>query len=107
MTLLSNSLLLGQFTQEPQNAALANRYSGQRAIAISYLDRQTLPWRSKPSADIPFSNQQFSNLDSAFLLTYGLMYVGGGKLLDASARGADSRDHDFLVAGLRQPRSRR
>ena len=53
------------------------------AIAISYLDRQTLPWAIKAiQADIPFSNQLKAGLDSAFLVTYGLMYVGGGMLLD-------------------------
>jgi ACS family hexuronate transporter-like MFS transporter len=53
------------------------------AIAISYLDRQTLPWAIKAiQADIPFNNQTKAALDSAFLLTYGLMYLGGGLLLD-------------------------
>ena len=53
------------------------------AIAISYLDRQTLPWAIKAiQADIPFSNQIKAGLDSAFLITYGLMYLGGGVLLD-------------------------
>lgn len=53
------------------------------AIAISYLDRQTLPWAIKAiQADIPFSNQMKARLDSAFLVTYGLMYLGGGVLLD-------------------------
>jgi ACS family hexuronate transporter-like MFS transporter len=53
------------------------------AIAISYLDRQTLPWAIKSiQADIPFSNQIKAALDSAFLVTYGLMYLGGGWLLD-------------------------
>ena len=53
------------------------------AIAISYLDRQTLPWAIKAiHADIPFSNEVKAGLDSAFLITYGLMYVGGGMLLD-------------------------
>ncbi|MDO6412823.1 MFS transporter [Sphingomonas sp. BIUV-7] len=53
------------------------------AIAISYLDRQTLPWAIKNiQADIPISNQVKAALDSAFLLTYGLMYLGGGWLLD-------------------------
>jgi ACS family hexuronate transporter-like MFS transporter len=33
-------------------------------------------------ADIPFSNQIKAALDSAFLVTYGLMYLGGGLLLD-------------------------
>ncbi len=54
------------------------------AIAISYLDRQTLPVAVKAiSQQIPLSNEQFSTLQSAFLLAYALMYVGGGKLVDA------------------------
>jgi len=53
------------------------------AIAISYLDRQTLPWAIQAiQADIPFRNQIKAGLDSAFLATYGLMYLGGGLLLD-------------------------
>lgn len=53
------------------------------AIAISYLDRQTLPWAIKSiEADIPIGNQVKAALDSAFLITYGLMYLGGGALLD-------------------------
>ncbi len=53
------------------------------AIAISYLDRQTLPWAIKAiQTDIPFSNQAKAFLDSMFLVTYGLMYIGGGWLLD-------------------------
>jgi ACS family hexuronate transporter-like MFS transporter len=53
------------------------------AIAISYLDRQTLPWAIKAvQADIPISNQMKAALDSAFLLAYGGMYLGGGWLLD-------------------------
>jgi ACS family hexuronate transporter-like MFS transporter len=54
------------------------------AIAISYLDRQTLPVAVTAIAkDIPLSNQRFSALQSAFLLSYALLYVGGGKLVDA------------------------
>jgi ACS family hexuronate transporter-like MFS transporter len=53
------------------------------AIAISYLDRQTLPWAIKAiQVDIPFDNQTKAGLDSAFLVTYGLMYLGGGLILD-------------------------
>src|SRR3954471_16954048 len=53
------------------------------AIAISYLDRQTLPWAIKNiQTDIPIGNQAKAFLDSAFLATYGLMYLGGGWLLD-------------------------
>src|SRR5580765_4410041 len=53
------------------------------AIAISYLDRQTLPVAiGEIRKDFPISNQVKALLDSAFLLTYGLMYVGGGRLMD-------------------------
>jgi ACS family hexuronate transporter-like MFS transporter len=53
------------------------------AIAISYLDRQTLPVAVKAiSGDIPLSNEQFSSLQSAFLFAYALMYAGGGKVVD-------------------------
>jgi MFS transporter, ACS family, hexuronate transporter len=54
------------------------------AIAIGYLDRQTLPVAVKAiSQSIPLTNEQFSELQSAFLLAYALMYAGGGKLADA------------------------
>ena len=54
------------------------------AIAISYLDRQTLPVAVTAIArDIPLSNQRFSALQSAFLLSYAFMYLGGGRLVDA------------------------
>ena len=53
------------------------------AIAISYLDRQTLPVAVHAIGnDIPLSNEQFSTLQSAFLFSYALMYAGGGKLTD-------------------------
>ena len=52
------------------------------AIAISYLDRQTLPIAIGAIEDIPISNSVKAFLDSAFLITYGLMYVGGGRLID-------------------------
>jgi len=53
------------------------------AIAISYLDRQTLPVAIKAiGRDIPLSNEQFSYLQSAFLLAYAFMYAGGGRLAD-------------------------
>ena len=54
------------------------------AIAISYLDRQTLPVAVKAiGKEIALSNQQFSTLQSAFLFAYAFMYAGGGKLTDA------------------------
>jgi MFS transporter, ACS family, hexuronate transporter len=53
------------------------------AIAISYLDRQTLPVAIRAiSKDIPLTNEQFSTLQSAFLFAYAMMYAGGGKLVD-------------------------
>jgi ACS family hexuronate transporter-like MFS transporter len=53
------------------------------AIAISYLDRQSLPVAVKAiQQEIPLSNTQFGDLTSLFLLAYALMYAGGGVLLD-------------------------
>ncbi|MGB6728145.1 MAG: MFS transporter, partial [Terracidiphilus sp.] len=54
------------------------------AIAISYFDRQTLPVAiSSIERTIPLSDQQFSWLQFAFLIPYAVMYVAGGRLLDA------------------------
>jgi ACS family hexuronate transporter-like MFS transporter len=53
------------------------------AIAISYFDRQTLPVAiSAIERSIPISNQQFSYLQTAFLLAYAALYAIGGRLLD-------------------------
>src|SRR6185437_7901910 len=53
------------------------------AIAISYFDRQTLPVAvSAIQRNIPLDDQQFSWLQSAFLISYAALYVGGGRLLD-------------------------
>ena len=53
------------------------------AIAISYLDRQTLPVAIKAiERDIPVTNEQFSFLQSSFLISYAFMYAGGGRLMD-------------------------
>jgi MFS transporter, ACS family, hexuronate transporter len=53
------------------------------AIAISYFDRQTLPVAiSAIQRNIPISNQQFSYLQTSFLLSYAAMYAIGGRLLD-------------------------
>src|SRR5215468_8565661 len=53
------------------------------AIAISYLDRQSLPVAVKAiQQDIPLGNTQFGDLTSLFLLAYALMYAGGGALVD-------------------------
>ncbi|MGB6158367.1 MAG: MFS transporter, partial [Acidobacteriaceae bacterium] len=54
------------------------------AIAISYFDRQTLPVAiGAITRTIHISDAQFGWLQAAFLSTYALMYVGGGRLLDA------------------------
>ena len=54
------------------------------AIAISYFDRQTLPVAiAAIQRNIPLSNQQFSYLQTAFLLAYAAMYMLGGRLLDS------------------------
>src|SRR5271168_3599416 len=53
------------------------------AIAISYFDRQTLPVAiAAIQHNIPISNQEFSYLQTAFLLSYAALYIGGGRLLD-------------------------
>src|ERR1041385_1391629 len=53
------------------------------AITLSYLDRQTLPWTlTQIHEDYPFSDQGQGLFYSTFLITYGLMYLGGGWLLD-------------------------
>ena len=53
------------------------------AIAISYFDRQTISVAiAAIQQNIPISNQQFSYLQTAFLLSYAAMYVIGGRLLD-------------------------
>src|SRR5919106_998666 len=53
------------------------------AIAVSYLDRQTLPVAIKAiEQEIPVTNEQFSLLQSSFLIAYAVMYAGGGKLMD-------------------------
>jgi ACS family hexuronate transporter-like MFS transporter len=53
------------------------------AIAISYLDRQSLPVAvAAIQKDIPLTNFEFGALASTFLLAYALMYAGGGALID-------------------------
>jgi MFS transporter, ACS family, aldohexuronate transporter len=53
------------------------------AIVLSYLDRLTLPWTlSEIKKEFDFSDQVKALFDSAFLISYGLMYLGGGRLLD-------------------------
>jgi ACS family hexuronate transporter-like MFS transporter len=53
------------------------------AIAISYLDRQSLPVAvAAIERDIPLSNTAYGALGSCFLLAYAFMYAGGGALVD-------------------------
>ncbi len=53
------------------------------AIAISYLDRQSLPVAiAAIQRDSPLTNTQFGLLNSTFLLAYALAYAGGGVLVD-------------------------
>ena len=54
------------------------------AIAIAYLDRQTLAVSVKAiQVDIPLSDKDFGHLQAAFFFAYALMYMGGGRLMDA------------------------
>jgi MFS transporter, ACS family, hexuronate transporter len=53
------------------------------AIAISYFDRLTLPVAiAAIQHNIPLSNEQFSWLQTSFLLSYAALYVIGGRVLD-------------------------
>jgi MFS transporter, ACS family, hexuronate transporter len=53
------------------------------AIAISYFDRQTISVAiAAIERTIPISNEQFSYLQTAFLLSYAVLYVIGGRMLD-------------------------
>ena len=53
------------------------------AIAISYFDRQTVSVAiAAIQRTIPISNQQFSYLQTGFLLSYAAMYAIGGRMLD-------------------------
>jgi ACS family hexuronate transporter-like MFS transporter len=53
------------------------------AVAIGYLDRQTLALTTKAMhADLPLSDDDFGNLQCVFYLAYAFMYVGGGRLMD-------------------------
>ena len=59
------------------------------AIAISYLDRQTLPIAiGAIRSEIPISNSVKAFLDSAFLLTYGLIDKELTRRFEADARPA-------------------
>ena len=77
------------------------------ATAIGYLDRQTLAVAIKAiQENIPLSDKDFGNLQSIFFFAYALMYMGGGRLMDAlGTRRGFAADRGLVVAGLRRPRS--
>jgi ACS family hexuronate transporter-like MFS transporter len=53
------------------------------ATALNYLDRQNLPMVITELRKVfPIDNVTFSQLNFAFLLSYGIMYIGGGKIID-------------------------
>lgn len=53
------------------------------ATALNYLDRQNLPVVvTELQKTIPLTDAQYANLQFLFLLAYGVMYAGGGKILD-------------------------
>jgi len=53
------------------------------ATALNYLDRQNLPVAiSEIQKTIAISDRQYSHLQTMFLLAYGIMYAGGGRVLD-------------------------
>lgn len=53
------------------------------ATALNYLDRQSLPVVIKEiQKTIPISDIDYSYLQMAFLLAYGIMYAVGGKIVD-------------------------
>jgi ACS family hexuronate transporter-like MFS transporter len=53
------------------------------ATALSYLDRQSLPIVvNEVRTEIPISDADYARLATVFLVAYGLMYAGGGWILD-------------------------
>lgn len=54
------------------------------ASGLAYVDRQTLPIViGEIQKTIRIDDQQFAHLQFLFLLAYGIMYAGGGKITDA------------------------
>jgi ACS family hexuronate transporter-like MFS transporter len=79
--------VLASTTETPSSDKRENRWYPvvlvTLAIAISYFDRQTLPVAIVAiQRNIPISDEQFSYLQTAFLLSYAALYIGGGRLLD-------------------------
>ena len=53
------------------------------ATALSYLDRQNFPVAVvEIPKNIPITDQQYSWMIAAFLLSYGIMYAAGGRIID-------------------------
>ena len=53
------------------------------AIALSYLDRQSFPVTvSEITREIPLDENDLARMNAIFLLAYGLMYAGGGRIMD-------------------------
>jgi MFS transporter, ACS family, hexuronate transporter len=53
------------------------------ATALNYLDRQSFPVVVvEIKKEIPISNEQYGRLTFLFLLAYGIMYAGGGRIMD-------------------------
>lgn len=53
------------------------------ATALNYLDRQNLPMViTELRKVLPIDNIVFSRLNFMFLFAYGIMYIGGGKIID-------------------------
>src|SRR5262245_10680281 len=53
------------------------------ATALNYLDRQSFPVVvGEIKKEIPLTNEQYGRLTSLFLLAYGIMYAGGGRIMD-------------------------
>lgn len=53
------------------------------ATALNYLDRQNLPMViTELRKVLPIDNITFSQLNFMFLFAYGIMYIGGGKIID-------------------------
>jgi len=53
------------------------------ATALNYLDRQSLPVLvTEIQKTIPITDQHYAQLQMLFLLAYGVMYAGGGRIMD-------------------------
>jgi MFS transporter, ACS family, aldohexuronate transporter len=91
--LWSNRLTQSSFDGYSENRVDVVRISNLRwwiggllaaASGLAYVDRQTLPIViAEIQKTIRISDQQFAHLQFVFLLAYGIMYAGGGRITDA------------------------